>query len=172
MKKQYITLKTRTFLLLIMSFISITLNAQTMKDYRIEIEINASKESVWKTITDFENYEKWNSVLVMNNNNSLILGNKFHVTIIQPNGTQSEFKATAISKKDFQSFSGAQTIIGKWFFQATHHFVIQERDKENITFIQKWELKGIIASMFRKQIFKELEVFNKMNSELKELVEK
>jgi len=172
MKKQYITLKIRTFLLLTMSFISITLNAQTMKDYKIEIEINASKEIVWKALTDFENYPNWNSVLVMKNNDSLILGDKFHVTTIQSHCKQSKFKATATSKENFQSFSGTQTIIGKWFFQATHHFIIKERDKENITFIQKWELKGIIASMFRKQIFKELEVFNKMNSELKELVEK
>jgi hypothetical protein len=143
-----------------------------MKEYKIEIDINASKEAVWNVITDFEGYSKWNSVLAMNNNDSLIIGNKFDVTITQPNEKKSNFKASAISKKKHQSFSATQKIIGKWLFQATHHFIIKEIDNENITFIQKWELKGIISSMLRKQIFKELEVFNKMNKELKELVEK
>lgn len=142
-----------------------------MEEYKIEIDINASKETVWNALTDFESYTKWNSVLAMNNNDSLILGNKFDVTITQPNDKHSNFKATAISKKNFQSFSATQKIIGKWFFQATHYFIIKEIDKEHITFIQKWELKGVIASIFRKKIFKELELFNKMNTELKELVE-
>lgn len=152
--------------------ILLNVNAQKMKEYKIEIDIKASKETVWNVLTDFGSYINWNSVLIMNNNDSLILGNKFDVTIIQPNDKRSNFKATAISKKNFQSFSATQKIIGKWFFQATHYFVIKEIDKEHITFIQKWELKGIIASIFRKQIFKELEVFNTMNNELKELVEK
>ncbi|MFK8036769.1 MAG: SRPBCC domain-containing protein [Crocinitomicaceae bacterium] len=158
--------------LLFNSILLLNVNAQKMKEYKIEIDINASKETVWKALTGFENYPKWNSVLTMNNNDSLILGNKFDVTITQPNDKHSNFKATAISKKNFQSFSATQEIIGKHFFQATHYFIIREIDKEHITFIQKWELKGIIASILRKQIFEELEVFNTMNNELKQLVEK
>lgn len=165
-------MKIKIYLLLIISFITATLKAQTMKDYQIEIEINSPKEIVWKAISDFKNYPNWNSVLVMKNNDSLIVGEKFHVTIIQPNGKKSNFKAVAISKEEFQSFSATQTMIGKWFFQATHFFIIKEVDKENIIFIQKWELKGLIASLFRKQIFKELEAFKEMNSELKKYVEK
>jgi len=143
-----------------------------MKEYKIEIDIKAPKEAVWNAITDFENFQKWNSVLVMKNNDSLILGNKFDVTIVQQNKKQSSFKAVAISKNDFHSFAAEQKIIGKWFFQAIHYFIIKETDKENIKFIQKWELKGLVAALFRKQIFKELEEFKKMNWELKKYVEK
>ncbi|WP_036153016.1 SRPBCC domain-containing protein [Maribacter forsetii] len=143
-----------------------------MKEYKIKIDIKATKETAWNVLTDFESYPKWNSVLTLNNNDSLILGRKFDVTISQTNGKHSNFKATAISKKNFQSFSATQKIIGKWFFQATHYFIIKEIDKEHITFIQKWELQGVISSVFRKQIFKELKVFDKMNNELQLLVEK
>ena len=142
-----------------------------MKEYKIEIEVSASKETVWKAITDFENYPNWNSVLVMKENDSLIIGEKFDVTINNPNGKHSKFKATATSKEDCQSFSATATTIGKWFFETTHYFIINEIDKEHIIFIQKWELKGIIASMFHKQIFKELEVFIQMNSDLQKLIE-
>lgn len=147
-------------------------NEQKMKEYKIEIDINASKEAVWSAITDFENYQKWNSVLAMKKNDSLILGNKFDVTIVQRNKKISSFKAIVVSKNDFQSFAAKQKVIGKWFFQATHYFIIKEIDKENIKFIQKWELKGIVSSLFRRQIFKELEEFKKMNTELKKYVEK
>jgi len=142
-----------------------------MKEFKIEIEINASKETVWKAITDFENYPNWNSVLVMKENDSLTIGEKFDVTINKPDGKHSKFKATATSKEDHHSFSATATIIGKWFFETTHYFIINEIDKEHIIFIQKWELKGMIAPMFRKQIFKELEVFDQMNTDLQKLVE-
>ncbi|MFV0573520.1 MAG: SRPBCC domain-containing protein [Xanthomarina gelatinilytica] len=142
-----------------------------MKEYIIKKNINASKETVWNVITDFENYPKWNSVLKMDNNANLVLGDKFDVSIEQPNTKQSNFKATATGKEEFQSFSASQKIVGKWFFQATHFFIVEEVDEEHVTFIQKWELKGIISSLFRKQIFKELEVFKIMNKELKEFIE-
>lgn len=147
-------------------------NAQKMKEYKIEIDINASKEAVWKAITDFEHYPKWNSVLEMQSNDSLIVGNEFDVIIKKENSKQSNFKATLISKEQNESFAAKQKMIGKWFFQATHCFIIEEIDEKNIKFIQKWELKGIVSSLFRRQIFKELEDFKKMNTELKKYVEK
>lgn len=157
--------------LLLCSTSLVNVTAQNMKKYKIEIDINASKEAVWAAVTDFENYPKWNSVLEMKNNDGLIPGSKFDVTIKKPNKKHSNFKAIARSKVNFQSFSARQKIIGKWFFQATHYFTIKEIDKKNVTFIQKWELKGIISSLFHKQIFKELEEFKKMNKELKTFAE-
>lgn len=149
----------------------VNITAQKMTVYKIETNINATKKAVWKAITDFENYPNWNSVLEMRNNNSLVIGNEFDVTITRPDKKQSTFKATALTKEKFKSFSARQKILGKWFFQATHHFIIKETDQETITFIQKWELSGILSSLFRKQILKELEVFKVMNGELKKLVE-
>jgi len=142
-----------------------------MAIYKIAIEINASKEAVWETITNFSNYPKWNSVLEMKNNDDLIIGNKFQVTIMQANGKRSKFKAITIHKEKLVSFSATQTILGKWFFKAIHHFTLKELDKEHIQFVQTWELKGIIVPLFRKQIFKELSLFKQMNKELKEFLE-
>ena len=142
-----------------------------MKEYKIEIAIDTSKEKLWEEITNFKNYPNWNTVLAMTQNDGLIVGKKFSVTIFKPNGKQSNFKATAIGKKKNRSFSAKQKIIGDWFFSATHHFIIQEIDIKHVLFIQHWELKGIIASLFRKQIFDELEGFNQMNTELKDNLE-
>ncbi len=170
-KFNYCKWLTKLILLLFIGIFSNIIYAQKMKEYKIEIKIHASKEIVWQTITDFKNYPNWNTILEMEENDSLIIGEKFKVEIHKPNGKNSKFKATAINKTDSKSFSARQTIIGKWFFSASHHFIIKEIDNENVLFIQKWELKGIVASIFRKQIFKELDMFNKMNKELKDKVE-
>lgn len=162
----------RILFTLLISALSINVNAQKMKEFIVEIEVNASNEAVWKTITDFENYPNWNSVLLMKNNDSLIIGRKFQVSIMQPNGKKSNFKAVAVNKDEFNSFSATQTMIGKWLFEATHFFIIKEVDKKNVNFIQKWELKGLIASLFFKQIVKELEVFKEMNKDLKNYIER
>ena len=163
-------MKIRLALLINCLFI-LNANAQKMKEYKIEIAVNASKEKVWKVITNFKDYPEWNSVLQMENNDSLIVGDRFDVSIKKPNNKQSNFKAVAISKDPYGSFAAKQKMLGKWFFQATHYFIIEEIDQENSKFIQLWELKGVVAALFRKQIFRELEEFEKMNSELKRYIE-
>lgn len=148
------------------------LKVQKMKEYKIQIPINAPKEAVWKALTAFKNYPDWNSVLRLENNDSLKVGNKFNVTIKKAGDKQSNFMAIVTSKEANKSFAARQKIMGKWFFQATHHFMIEEIDKHHINFIQLWKLKGIVAALFKKQIFKELEEFKVMNKELKAYAEK
>jgi len=98
----------RLLTLILTTLLSINISAQIMKTHEISVEIDTSKEKVWEAITTFQNYPKWNSVLKMTNNDDLILGNKFQVTITQPNGKQSKFKAKAVSKENLQSFTGCQ----------------------------------------------------------------
>ena len=171
MNTHIISLKLRIILLLLVSNTSITINAQKMKEYKIEIKINTSKEVVWETITDFKDYPNWNTVLKMEQNESIIIGKKFKVTINNPNDKKSKFKAIAIKKEDYKSFAATQKMIGKWLFSATHYFIIKEIDKEHVMFIQKWKLTGILNSLFNKQIIKSLEHFKQMNDELKAKVE-
>ena len=82
----------KVLLVLFASAFFINVNAQKMKEYKIEIAVKASKEKVWEVITNFENYPSWNSVLKMESNNNLIVGNKFKVTITQP--LRSEIQKT------------------------------------------------------------------------------
>ena len=136
-------------------------------EYIIDINIEAPREKVWKIITDFKSYSKWNSILYMVKNDQLEVGKKFHVTI-HDKGKDSKFYATTLSKEENQSFSAQQKVIGKWFFSATHYFIIDNTAQQNqIKFIQKWHLTGIMSKLFRKLIFKQLALFKKMNEELK-----
>ena len=171
--------KTIFFILLILTILgcstkSTTLAMDTEKKYAyiIKVNINASKEKVWQTITDFKHYSQWNSVLKMQNNDKLTLGEKFDVTIFAEDGSISDtFEATAITKMKDHSFSASQVMLSDSLFKATHHFEIQEVSKNKVTFIQKWEFNGVLGYLFEGMIIDVLQTFKKMNAELKKEIE-
>ncbi len=136
-------------------------------EYTIQIELSQPKEAVWKVITDFNAYHKWNTILLMKNNDKLEVGRKFDVTIINENGKKSKFQATTLTKDAYHSFSARQTILANWIFSATHYFIIKEIANSKTAFIQTWRFKGILFRLFKKTIFKQLGLFTQMNDELK-----
>lgn len=140
-------------------------------EYTISIDLSQPGEKVWNVLTDFNRYHEWNSVLSMSNNDRIEIGKEFNVIIFNRAGKDSKFKATTIAKEINKSFSAQQKILGKWFFTATHHFIIDETNSQ-VRFVQKWELTGIISRLFKKQIFKQLAEFKRMNEELKIQLEK
>ncbi len=146
----------------------ITMKAQNT--YEISVTIDQAKENVWKVITDFNSYEQWNSILSMAENDELVIGEKFAVTI-HDHGKDARFKAITLTRIENESFSAQQKIIGKWFFSATHFFILNEKDGQT-QFTQKWKFTGLLSRLFKKPIFKQLELFNTMNDELKQFMEK
>lgn len=140
-------------------------------EYEIQIDLRADKQTVWKTITDFKSYPRWNSMLEMTDNDQLEVGRKFRVTIIEENGGKSKFGAETLSRDEFQSFSAQQVILAPWFFSATHYFILEEKGEGTLKFIQRWKLTGILSTLLRKQIFRQLALFNRMNIDLKKYLD-
>ena len=167
-----ILLKPYAALLLVLIQLLYQRSVMAQTNYTIHIDIAATKAEAWDALIDFEAYPSWNSILTMTGNNQLEIGKKFHVTI-HDGDKASRFKAVTLSREEFWSFSAKQTIIGKWFFSATHHFILKEADAstKDIRFIQQWHLTGIISKVFKKQIFKQLGLFKQMNLELKTYLE-
>ncbi len=157
--------------ILLMLLMTINASSKKVRSYKLSIQINASKETIWEAITDFKNYPNWNSILRLANNDQFVLDQKFDVTILKPKHKQSKFKANLVHKKSPYVFTAVQTMIAPWFFQAKHHFIIEEIDANHSIFIQKWELYGLLSVTFTKQIFKELELFTAMNGDLKTYIE-
>jgi hypothetical protein len=141
-------------------------------EYEIKIDLRADRQTVWRTITDFKSYRHWNSMLEMADNDQLEVGKKFRVAIIEENGKKSKFSAETISKEELRSFSARQVILANWFFSATHYFILEEAGEGTVRFIQRWRLTGILSTLFKKQIFRQLALFNRMNFELKKYLEK
>lgn len=159
-------MKNRLLLMAALTFNAWTAMAQS--EYKISVDLQASKENVWEAITNFKAYPRWNSVLSMHDNDQLQIGRKFNVTI-HLGKKDSKFRAEALSKEDYRTFSAQQTMLGKWFFSATHHFHLEDVG-DGVRFVQRWQLTGIMSKLFKKQIFKQLALFNTMNEELKAYV--
>ncbi len=155
-------------IILLMTF-NFTIMAQT--EYTIEIDISSDPKNTWIALTNFSEYPLWNSVLRMSNNDDLQLNQEFNVTILQPDGKKSQFKAKTISLDPKKSFSAQQLILGEWFFSATHFFIIDEAKADHVRFVQKWVLTGIVSKLFKKQILKHLAHFKQMNNDLKVYLE-
>ena len=156
------------FLLLTIAFFP--LNTMSQHKYTIQVDLQSSQQEVWSALTDFQSYPQWNSVLVMQDNDQLEVGKKFRVTIINANGKNSKFKAKTLTKDAQKSFSARQVILGKWFFSATHHFIVEGKG-DSTTFTQTWYFTGILFPPMKKVIYKQLDRFNQMNADLKGLVE-
>ncbi len=139
-------------------------------EYTISIELSQTREEVWSVITDFPTYERWNSILSLRKNDNLEVGRKFHVTI-HNHGKDSNFKAMTLSNEINHSFSARQRMLGKWFFSATHYFIVEDIGEAEVRFTQQWQLTGIVSKLFRKSITKQLARFKTMNEELKEHLE-
>lgn len=153
----------------ILFVLSILLYQEIMaqNEYTIKIEIQKPRAVVWEALTDFGSYSKWNTVLDLENNDRLEVGKKFQVTITDEKGKKSRFKALTLTKLPNQSFSARQVIIANWFFSATHHFIIEEKNPSSSIFTQTWKFNGILFKPFRKMIFRELDRFIQMNNDLK-----
>jgi hypothetical protein len=148
-------------------------NQNEQYDYIIDIKIKASKEKVWDIITNFSDYPKWNSVLKMQNNDDFEIGKEFNVTIFNKDGSIADnFPAIAIEKIPYKQFWASSTMLHKNLFKATHYFVIEEISANEIKFIQKWKLEGVVSYLFESMIFEQLDLFILMNDELKKEAEK
>ena len=134
--------------------------------YVIGVDVPGTKEEVWATIADVKSYPNWTSILSLLDNDEVEIGKQFNVVISKKGRTLSQFKATLIGKEEYHFFSARQTMLGRWFFSATHHFIVEENNGQ-VRFIQSWDFTGVLYGLFKKQIFKLLDVFKIMNEELR-----
>jgi len=149
---------------------STSIHAQDTMDYSLPIEIKASLEEASKVLFDFKHYPAWNSILAISGNENLEIGKKFKVRFKDSKGKIHAFKAELIHKGE-SSFVAQQNILFGWILKATHHFVLEDIDPENIKFTQHFELSGWLGRLMRKQILESLIVFEQMNEDFKNYIQ-
>lgn len=154
-----------------MTSIAIHTHAQDTMDYSIPIEIKGSLEEASKILFDTEHYPIWTSILELSGNENFELGKKFKVRFEDTTGKTRTFKAKLIQKEK-HSFVAQQNVLFGWILKATHHFVLEGIDEETIKFTQHFELGGLIGNLLRKQIIESLVVFEELNNDFKNYIEK
>ena len=132
-----------------------------------EIEFNATPESVWKVLTDFENYPKWNP-FIKSISGEKKEGKRLAIEITQPNRKPMTFSPVVLTFKTNKELRWLGKLGVKGIFDGEHYFRIIERENGYIKFEHGEIFSGILVG-FMPKLLKDTKIgFERMNKALKE----
>jgi hypothetical protein len=141
------------------------------KEIRSDIEIQASPEAVWKTLTDFESFREWNAFMrpVVGETKE---GAKLRVQLRPPGGRAVAFrpKVTKVVSNRELRWKGRLWLSG--LLDGEHIFEIEPLGPERVRFVQREVFSGLLVPLMAKNIENQtLPGFGEMNRALKEKLE-
>lgn len=139
-----------------------------MKEYHTKISIVASKETVWRYLTDFNTYKNWNP-LVSKLSGDLNEGGIIYTTITPLKET---FSATLLSYKENQEIIWQGKRVAKFLLAGKHYYRLEE-EKQSVTTLEHGEyFTGILSHFISKKLLNKMEdTFIKHNIALKHRIE-
>jgi hypothetical protein len=106
-----------------------------MKELHTEIEINASAERVWRVLTDFAAYPKWNP-FVRRGDGEVRVGARLHLHIQPTGGKGMSFRPTVLVAEPNRELQWLGHLWLPGLFDGEHSFVIEPLGEEHVRFIQ------------------------------------
>lgn len=142
-----------------------------MKNIETDIIINASKEKVWETLSNFNNYKNWNP-FIKYSEGEMKLGGKL-INHIYIDGKKNVFNPTILEVTPNKSFHWLGSLFFKGFFSGRHYFEIQEISENQVKLIHGEDFTGMISGLVYNKISESTKAgFVKMNEALKNQCEK
>lgn len=137
------------------------------KQIKTSITINASKEKIWKILTDFENYPEWNS-FIKSVTGEIKVGNQIQIKL-----QGMTFKPIVLTLKENTELKWLGHLWFKGLFDGEHKFKLTDNGNGTTNFEQSENFSGILVKLFAKSLEKETKSgFEQMNKELKIRAEK
>ena len=142
-----------------------------MEEFRTEIEINAKPERVWEILVEFDRYPIWNP-FIRQIRGRAETGSQLEIFLEYPGGKIIKFMPRVTISNPNNELRWFWKFFVPRLFEGEHIFTIKILDKENVLFIQKELLNGILVPLFGKIFFaKTKSGFEEMNIALKERAE-
>jgi hypothetical protein len=140
-----------------------------LKELRAEIQINASSSRVWGILTDFENYEQWNPFIhrIVGQPRA---GSRIKIHLQTPGGKNRQYEpiVTKVDQGHELRWIGRSMLL-----TGEHIFVIEEKQTDNVLFIQREIFDGLLTTFFGRSTHEDIEAgFNEMNKALKDRAER
>lgn len=130
------------------------------------IKINASKEKVWKVLTDFEKYPNWNP-FIKSISGDPIVGKKIRVEF-----EEMTFKPKVLVFEEYKEFKWIGRLGLPFVFDGTHRFQIIEKSKETVEFVHSEMFRGMLVLFFKRKLLSQTKIgFELMNQALKKEAE-
>ena len=132
------------------------------KQIKTSITINASKEKIWKILTDFENYPEWNS-FIKSVTGEVKVGNQIQIKL-----QGMTFKPVVLTFKENTELKWLGHLWFKGLFDGEHKFKLIDNGNGTTKFEQSENFSGILVKLFTKSLDKDTKKgFEQMNKELK-----
>ncbi len=135
-----------------------------------EIAINATRESIWDHLMDFNTYKKWNPFII-DIKGQPIKGERLTVTL--KNGdNRIVFKPKVTEVVPFQTFAWKGSLFVRGLFDGHHYFCLEEISSSQVKLIHGEDFSGLLSLIiFNKIADQTSSNFMAMNLALKKLCE-
>lgn len=134
-----------------------------MKDrtHSISKVINTDIKTLFKVVSDFNNYKNWNTV-IPDAKGELVVGTELQLAM-NINGKTKPFNPKVLSVVPNKSFLLSKTLFSRNILELTHLFEFKPLTDYKTEIIQTWKGQGILTTMLWEKIkngFSSFEVFN------------
>lgn len=137
------------------------------KHIKTSITISASKERIWKILTDFKKYPSWNS-FIMSVSGDVKVGNQIKVQL-----EGMTFKPVVLVFTKNTELKWLGHLWFKGLFDGEHTFKLTDNGNGTTNFEQSEIFTGVLVPLFSRSLDKNTKKgFEKMNRELKLQAEK
>ena len=142
-----------------------------MKTITTEITINAPINDVWKQLTDFESYPRWNP-FITDISGVLEIGDKLKVTISPPNSKSMTFTPRILEVIQGKVFRWKGILWTKGIFDGEHYFELEALSAHQTKMKHGEQFSGLLSLIIFPLIKKNtIEGFGLMNQALKKELE-
>ena len=137
------------------------------KQVKTSINIQASRETIWNILTDFEKFAEWNP-FVKSLTGDVKVGNRIEVNL-----QGMTFKPKVLAFEEKSEFKWIGHLWVKGLFDGEHWFYLTENEDGTTHFEHSETFNGILVPLFSKKLDTEIKAgFEEMNARLKERAEK
>ena len=140
-----------------------------MNHLKTEIVLNASKEKIWNTLTDFDSYENWNPFIISSQGEAVV-GQRLTNAMVNK-GKTTVFKPVVTKAVPFEEFEWLGSgLLG--MFKGRHYFILEDVGNNQTKLIHGEHFSGLLSGLIMNMIGEEtLKNFQAMNKALKGVVE-
>ena len=136
-----------------------------------EIEIQASPDRVWETLTDFAAYPDWNPFIVRAAGQPLP-DNRLELQMRLPGRRPTAFRPKVLEAAPARRLRWLGHLLVPGLFDGEHTFTIERTSPDQVRLTQQEEFRGLLVPLILGRIAKPThEGFTQMNEALKTRVE-
>jgi len=143
-----------------------------MKELRTEIDIDASAERVWTSLTDFATFPQWNP-FIRRIRGTPVVGSKLEV-FLQASGTKGmTFRPTVKKVERNRELRWLGHLGIRGLFDGEHVFEIHEAGTNRVRFVQREEFRGLLVPLLARSLDRDAHRgFEEMNRALRDRAER